>query len=353
MGRLQKTPRASFVRTIIVLGLAALLVLLLKGDALLLQIPGSCIALSADVIVLAACVPLCLAGYTRGSRRWPGQRLLWVTPISELAILTAVTLGLMTLDRLWTRDFFQNLVGLPPYLYNRMVMLHMGLVFLQVMLVFLNLIRAYWADEGKDREGADPMTGWAVVAFLAVILVLVSYWRFARPESMEFFKIWFRFSSTRRPDEALRSYEALRRQFPDAPLLDAVHYRMGRLNQYGLLQNHEARDCYRRLIDRFPGSPLRDDALLEVGRISLQLDELPVGQGALETLLVEYPGSYLTEEALLVLVDIHLRANQAGSAREKAMQLREFGPRGAVLLEIDEGRFRSETIDQALQSRGL
>jgi outer membrane protein assembly factor BamD (BamD/ComL family) len=74
--------------------------------------------------------------------------------------------------------------------------------------------------------------------------------------------------------DAVATYEAILKKFPDSPRYDKALFMMGFLKSENLDKKKEARQHFQELIDKFPQSELTDDARFMIESIDRNQDAL-------------------------------------------------------------------------------
>lgn len=106
-------------------------------------------------------------------------------------------------------------------------------------------------------------------------------------------------------DKAVEIFQAIVEDGPFTQYGELAQYKLG-IAYLALGEYEQAVSAFEQLIDRYPSSPLLDDARFQLAQASLRgtfkpgYDQHPTDQalGELETFVQEYPGSELSPEAL-------------------------------------------------------
>ena len=137
-----------------------------------------------------------------------------------------------------------------------------------------------------------------------------------------------------------------------------AQYQIGRIVQEQLANPTKAIIEYRKVAARWPKTHLADDALFEVGKIHLSMNETARGREALLELARTYPESPLADDALYrVGQSYEAEAQQlAGVTRGKAVEKnKEIAQRDAYR-QVQEGRrrmrFDNDALVSALRKKG-
>lgn len=155
--------------------------------------------------------------------------------------------------------------------------------------------------------------------------------------------------------EALAAYEEFLKLHPRNPLAPRVQYQIG-LSHYNMIRPkdrnprpaYDALEAFTRAKENYPRSPeaREAEAKIEATRSCLGASELFVGQfyfrkgnyrgaiGRFETILKDYPGCGLEEEALYYLGESHRLLKEAGKAQEYYRLLLDRYPSGRYSKQV-------------------
>lgn len=103
-------------------------------------------------------------------------------------------------------------------------------------------------------------------------------------------------------------------------------------------QYRDALDTYRRIVDRFGGTPTAEGAWFEIGRIAEKLDDIATARTAYAKYRQEYPRGVLAGDALYGLCRMDLQAERYDAARSCLRQYRKtyrHGERAADTLYLE------------------
>ena len=333
------------------LATAAAAIMAIRGSLPLLLVPGAAVALALTVGALSLAAAASLRAYDRLLARLPGRQLLWLVPLTDLALaFAALSLPLALPGWLGDHEFWKDVTGIPPTPFTRLVTLMFGLIGLQVAYVFARLLARYLADPRSWHAGPrDNLTSLVFASGLVVLACVLLYGQAHRPQNIVYMQGWYALGAGGRPADAFRAFAEVVERYPDSGFADAALYRMARIEADDLGHPAEAVSHLRQLLARWPDSSLADDALEDLGELSLgPLKDPAAAEKSFAELRRRFPRSYLCERATLGHARALARLARAADATRLLDDLERAPHRTRIVTEDEDGAPRVQATEAAL-----
>lgn len=304
------------------------------------------------VILLSALPQAARAGFfTARLLGSVGKAPLWALPLAQMGgSVTLLLAGLWLPTAFGAPDFWRDRLEVSPGPMTDVVLLA-SLLLLGSSVLSFALLSYEWV-RGRmvlTMPPQDATTRLALRTAAVCLALLAGALTFFSNENLEYVRAWTLYSWHRDAEGAIRVFRRLASR-PGSRLGDNSLLRIALISR-DLGRSDEAREAVRELLERFPESPLADDATFWLGRLEMSDRHEAAAREQFERVARNWPGSYLADDALVLLLQLARERKDAVEERRLAAMLEAGHAGGYVEQERAGGKPRYASVREILEAR--